>query len=122
MPVLPKSNYIGPGNKFPNGEPQTVSDFGGKIHDFMYHVYEKAAASGDYTQQQLDDYIQTADDIYKSDALNNIAEYLTGNSGTIVDFVQSLIGYFGIAGKNMLERFTGQLYPQRAGKHKYNVT
>lgn len=118
MATLYGSKYIGPGNNFPLGEPLTASDFNGKIHDFMYHVYDTAAASGRYSQTELDEYKRTADEIYKSDSLNNVAEYLTGNGGTIIDFVQSLIGYFGIAGKNMLEYFTGQLYPVRAGKHK----
>lgn len=95
MEILwPGHNYMGPGNPLENGQPTTHADNIARDHDYAYaHTW-------------TEDHIKQADDRAKNQFLEHPTE------------VSSLVGYTGIALKNLVEKFTGTLYPNVSSLNK----
>ena len=93
MPVLPGSNYIGPGNPVENGPPQNDVDRLAAEHDSGY-----AAARTPEEIRKLDRYF-----------LEQVAK-VKGSS--LTEVIHKYIAYGGISVKEFAENYLGVLYPR----------
>jgi len=93
--LYPKTNYLGPGNPYPNGKPTSSADEIAKRHDKSY----------------ID--ARTEQDILDSD-WNSTKEF--ANDFIKKPSLQSAVGAVGLGAKTGVERVTGVLYPDMKRK------
>ena len=92
MPVLPGSNYIGPGNSLHSGVPTNLVDFNALVHDT------------DYSNAQ------SASDVREADERFLIENYnLVPRSG--LEAFHKYVSIAGIGIKYGVESLTGIIYP-----------
>lgn len=95
--VFPFSKHIGPGNKI-DSTYTSVQDQEAREHDIQY----SKTNDPENTKQ--------ADKIFIDHSINNAAkEILPG--GNPLNFLESSVSALGIAAKQQVEKYTGQLYP-----------
>lgn len=96
---FPGTNYVGPGNSFPNGPPL------GTVDKYAYH-HDKA-----YSEAKTQDDIRYADENFKAGVANTFWDSLSGKE-SLFEGVAAGVSYTGIAAKNAAESVAGKvLYP-----------
>lgn len=95
--TLPFSNYIGPGNSLNLGTPRTHPDHLAKKHDLDYAHASYRLAKEWITQERFEELIEEAD-----------AEFVNNNNPFTPQGAHAISG---ISAKQLVEKFTGQLYP-----------
>ena len=93
MPVLPGSNYIGPGNSLDSGNPKNQFDLIAYSHD---NQYNNAESESDIRQADKE-FLQSAYESVPLNALESVHKY---------------VSLFGIGVKYNIESLTGVLYPK----------
>ena len=93
MPVLPGSNYIGPGNTLNSGNPTNQFDLIAFSHD---NQYNNAESESDIIQADKE-FLKSAYESVPFNALESVHKY---------------VSLFGIGVKYNIESLTGVLYPK----------